>query len=522
MVLAVRPAAPPLTDVKFASVVPGNTTALIKWKQQTGYPTIKWGIFYNNVNISGPLRVGTYTAKNLEPDKIYKMIVCSSLDGKTWTPGKKIQFRTKKIVASKTKVVKTKPKPVPKPPAPPRTVSKYSVSEVTNASVSQGSNGGTLTWSSQGQNVRWRITDGRGWLSPVLDTPTYTYLYEDLNNADLYIQSSDNNGVSWTLGTEVRSVIPDVDINDISVTYNQNSTATITYTKPVNKFQYRIIDIQPAPLTSTDGPIVLTFGEESTLQADGKYTYDHYTGTKSITIFAYLDNSYTYGTTVYIFYEDNLPAEVTDVVQTIRPDGSGVDVSFKGYANYYQFWTNIESDRQAVTTNTIFVPYSYTFTSGSTIKYLASAMDSSDFYSWTFGTSFELAFPQIKNVRAEPGPTSVRISWDPEITMPAYTTIKEADGFPRKWCIFGVSGHNDYNNPLIVEQPTIEIPYSTITPYSMIKITTNYAGPDWPLTKAFFYDPKPEPYEQASTDNTLVVLILLLILFWILKKNKVI
>jgi hypothetical protein len=510
MVLAKLP--PPLRDVIIASAIPGNNTAFLKWKPQTGYPTIRWGVFYNNVNISGELRVGTYTVKNLEPNKIYKMIICSSLDGKKWTPGRTIQFRTKRIVASKTKVVKTKPKPVPKPPAP-RKISKYSVSEVTNASVSLGSNGGTLTWSSQGQNVMWRITDGRGWLSPVLDTPTYTYLYEDLNSANLHIQSSDNNGVSWTLGTEVRSVIPDVDPNDISVKFNlDDSTATITYTKPANKFQYFIIDMQPAPLSTTDGGIALTMGDEATLQDNGKYTFTIYqdnndNNTSFLTIFAAVNDSYTYGTTVYLFDNDpGIPPGVTDIVQTIRPDGSGVDVSFKGYANYYALDTGY-TVTPMFTGNTTFVSYSQdVFPYSNLIFNIVSANDPSNTYLWS-RSAFEIAFPQIKNVRVEPGPTSVRISWDPEITV-------RAD--PKTWTVIGI---NDYYI-IPVHEPTVEIAYESIIPYSMISITSNIIGQTYPLTRAFFYDPKPEPYEQVSTDNPIWLILFIIFVFYLLKKKK--
>jgi len=498
------------SEVSGGAVHPESTTAVVKWVSQK-IPNIKWAIFNSGVNISGVLKVTTYTITGLVNNTTYNMTLCSSIDGKTWTKGRKLQFKTKKMASPTIKTHKVpptpKPKPAPKPKPPPKPKSKYAINlppDVTNTSIVQKDSSVTLSWTTT-PDVIVKITDGCGYLSPPINgVMTYTVSYGDISSASLYIMSSYDD-VNYTTGVEVRSVIPDV--TNVDFTINPDMSVTVTFKVPITNFSYSVSDLITSPTNNYDGEILITQNIPPTQNPDGSYVYISQPGQNFCTIFGYSNipivSSYTYGTTIYFYTQDaTLPSEVSDIVQVPRSDGSGVDVSFTGYASSYTISNGYDSSFTTQTPNG-FIPYSWWYGNSTIVMYISSTSDQGS----TNGIPFSIAFPTITNVQTNPGPTSLQISWTPG--------PNPNPSSPQTWRVL-------YGDHLVdATTPNININYSDIPPNSMIFITSNYASYTFPLTRAFFWPGNQiSSYVQETTNNnTLLIAVILVVLFLLLKNN---
>jgi hypothetical protein len=352
----------------------------------------------------------------------------------------------------------------------------------------------------------WQVTDGIQMVSPVLSgTPQYVVNYADIGDTRLYIMSS-NDGTNWTLGTEVPSVIPDV--QNVTMTINPDNSTTINYFKPDGvgeNVTYSVLDMQIAPLSPNDTPIAFSQAYLPLQNTNGSYTYTSLPDQSFCTIYASCGYGLglTYGTTVYFFTQDpSLPSEVTNIIQVPRSDGTGVDVSFTGTASFYMLCgSNCGASTSA---STLFIPYSAAFEKFSLIFSILSSYDG---YDWTMGQPFEIMFPQITNLVATPGPTSVTLTWTPEPNA--------NPGTPQKWAI---------STEMVVTSPTATINYTDLPPIFTLGVTTHYINPDIPYKRAFFYNGSPPPVVSTYTmpekedNNNWMLLILILVLFMVLNK----
>jgi hypothetical protein len=508
---AVAPSAPTLPELQAVAVLPSTTMAnfTIKGLSTNSY----WAIFNGKTNLSGPLTATTYTLNGLKMNTLYHLLVCTSTDKTKWSKGRKIQMRTKKIVPFKPpKIVKPKPTPKPKPPIAPKKSKYLMPPEATNPTILQGPTSVTISWDPPSDpNIVWQVTDGIQMVSPVLSgTPQYVVNYADIGNTSLYIMSS-NDGTNWTLGTEVPSVIPDV--QNVTMTINPDNSTTINFFKPDGvgtNVEYSVLDMQIAPLSPNDSPIAFTQYFSPLQNTNGSYTYTSLPDQSFCTIYATYGLGFTYvggltyGTTIYFFTQDpSLPSEVTNITQVPRSDGTGVDVSFTGTASFYMLCgSNCGASTSA---STMFIPYTAAFAKNS---YMFSILSSYDGFNWTNGQPFEIMFPQITNLVAIPGPTSVTLTWTPEPNA--------KPGTPQTWAI---------STDMIVSSPTATINYTFLPQIFTLGVTTNYIqDADLPFKRAFFYNAPPPPVVSTYTmpekedNNKWMMLILILVLFMVLKK----
>jgi len=499
---------PSIPEVSGAVLVAGTTTAHITWVSQN-IPKIRWAIFNGGKNISGPLKVTNYTLKGLKNHTSYSMLICSSTDGKNWTKGRPIQFRTKKDRTTNQGSI-TSTYTSPTLPA-----------EVTNVGVNTGASSVTLNWTKSPSTTHVKITDGCGYASPPLTGSSYTINYADLHGITLYIMSS-SNGVDYTFGIEVRSVIPDVDPSTVVCTLIEVLAGTqmdlnVKYFKPLNlpQFDYSIADDKGLtyPTSKNDELILKAMRYLSTgdLQPDGSYTYESVTSS-GLTFYGYSKNTTehsTYGTTIYV-YTSPVP-EVSDLSIVPRSDVSGVDVTFTGHGSSYLLVDPYKGTQTSISPPTVFIPYPddfnvYTYSIYTNPTY--RTVNGTSVFNDVGGIHFTIPFPKVKNFTVSPGPTSVTITWTPE----KFLFTKYLSSYQGVWFI--AAG----NNPLrVVNEPSVTLNYSDLTPNSMVWIYTSISMVE---TRVFFYPGSTtvSGYTMGSNNN-LMILVLLVILFLLLKKK---
>jgi hypothetical protein len=506
-----------IAEVSGAVTVPGTTTAKITWVSQ-GLPKLKWAIFNGAKNISGPLKVTNYTLKGLHANTLYTFLLCSSIDGKKWTKGRPIYFRTTQNRSS----IPTNHKP--------KKGAHYSLpSEVTNVSSLLGATSVTLSWTKGPSTTSVKITDGLGYLSPAITASTYTIEYGVLNDVCLYIMSSSDD-VNYSLGTKVRSVVPDVDSSTMSATItptdSQGSikiqvTCTLPLVNPKLRYggsfwpQAPISDnlqyeISPAPgINNADGTV--TFINDRPAK---QYQYTIFcTNYARSTI-----TNTTYGTTIYVASGDPYgPQQPSSAVAVPRSDWSGWDISFYGSRGAYSAYTQYECcgehstldlvSKTTPTQATIFVPFD--MTPGA---YLYGYDPNKPIYLYGYdpdgnqiGTEkllVGLPHPQITNPVVTLGPSSVTISWTPEVEVIPFNHMRT-----NVICNFFY-----YTTPLT----SVTLNYSDLTPNCMVILRNWFTHAETPV---FFYTGPPVSGYTMSSNNTWMILVLLVILLLLLKKK---
>jgi hypothetical protein len=506
-----------IAEVPGATAAVDTTIAHITWVSQ-GLPNLKWAIFQRGKNISGPLTTNDYIMKGLKPSTPYQIFICSSIDGKKWTKGRPIQFTTKQLRSTQK----------------PKKGSNYSLpSEVTNVTSTLNSSSVTLNWTKGPSTTSVKITDGLGYLSPTITGSSYTIDYGLLNDVSLYIMSSSDD-VNYTLGTEVRSVVPDVSVANITASITPGLLLTVTFTPPIvsSKLKYVVSTACEAPISSEQKNFM--GGGSLPVNLDGTITYSHIVNNSAqVTIYcttamnkivtlpdgistSVVQNvrNTTYGTSIILSTGDpSLPQPPHAAVAVPKSDWSGWDISFKGSRGIYSAYNAYSS---TWSTNYADLTSSTTETDGTLSL---SADESRGNYAFMLGhntnptsgnvqnTSYllvPLPYPHVTNPVVNLGSSTVTISWTPEIITIPNPVI------PTKYIIINA------NYSTIVTTNSVTLNYSDLTPNTMVLIRTWKTKSE---TRAFFYTGPPVSGYTMSSNNTWMILVLIVILLLLLKKK---